>query len=63
MSFLASVYVRNTKLHVCPYNYAEDLRNVKNLILFNIFAQNIDCGHVIPRKTSFVGQLAIMTTK
>ena len=50
-SFLASVYVRNTKL--CPYNYAEDFRNAKKSTLFIIFAQNIDCGYVIPRKTSF----------
>ena len=25
----------------------------KNLILSIMFAQNIDCGYVIPRKTSF----------
>ena len=45
MSFLASVYVRNRKL--CPDNYAVGFRNVKFLILFILFAQNIDCGHVI----------------
>ena len=61
MSFLASVYVQNTKLY--PYNYAEDARNVKSLILFIIFAQNIDCGHVIPKKTPFPRQLAILNTK
>ena len=58
---LASVYVWNTKLY--PYNYAEDFRNVKSLILFIIFAQNIDCGHAIPKKTTFPRQLAILNTK
>ena len=32
-------------------------------ILFIIFAQNIYCGHVIPWKTSFARQLAILNTK
>ena len=59
-SFLTSVYVRNTKLS--PYNCAEDFRNVKKMILFIIFAQNIDCGYAIPRKTSFARQLSILNT-
>ena len=58
---LASVYVRNTKLYT--YNYAEDFRNVKHLILFIIFAQNIDCEHVISKKTTLPRQLAILNTK
>ena len=35
----------------------------KKMILFIIFAQNIDCEHVIPGKTSFARQLAILKTK
>ena len=60
MSFIASVYVRNIKL--CPYNYAEDFRNVKQLILFINFAQNIDCGHVIQRKVQIGKDQVICAT-
>ena len=40
----------------------EDFRKVKNvnkIILFFISAQNIDHGHVFPRKISFAQQLEI----
>ena len=39
------------------------LQKYELLTLFIIFVQNIDCGHVIPRKTSFARQLAILNTK
>ena len=33
------------------------------MILYIIFAQNIDCGQVIPKKTTFPRQSAILNTK
>ena len=70
-AFVTSVFALNVNSSVSLHSeyktisiqLCRGLQKCKKFDIIYYFAQNIDCGHVISKKTPFPRQLAIMNTK